>query len=72
MMKRLPFAVAILALCAIATVVFAQRQDTHTASAKGRYQPEYCLPCHVPAQATNLDLYVRVSNPQVGIRRPEA
>ena len=40
-MKRLPFAVAILALCAIATLVFAQRQDTHTASAKGRYLPEY-------------------------------
>ena len=41
MRKSLVFAVAILTLCAIATVVLAQRQDTHTASAKGRYLPEY-------------------------------
>src|SRR5262245_21632867 len=41
MRKNMIFAVAILALCAIATVVFAQRQGTNTASASGRYLPEY-------------------------------
>ena len=47
MRKRLTFMVAIFALSAIATVVFAQKQntqqkqDTHTASASGRYLPEY-------------------------------
>jgi hypothetical protein len=41
MMKKLIFAIAILALSAIATAVFAQRQGTNTVSAKGRYLPEY-------------------------------
>jgi len=41
MMKKLIFAIAILALNAIGTVVFAQRQGTNTVSAKGRYLPEY-------------------------------
>jgi hypothetical protein len=33
--------VAILALGAVTTVVFAERQGTNTASAQGRYLPEY-------------------------------
>jgi hypothetical protein len=41
MRKRLTFAVAILTLAAVATVVFAQRQGTNTAPASGRYLPEY-------------------------------
>ncbi len=41
MLKKLTFVVAILALGATATVVFAQRQGTNTASAQGRYLPEY-------------------------------
>ena len=41
MKQNLASAVAVLTLCAIATVVFAQRQNTHTASASGRYLPEY-------------------------------
>ena len=41
MVKRLVFAVAILALSATTAVVFAQRQGTNTAPAKGRYLPEY-------------------------------
>jgi hypothetical protein len=40
-MKNLILAVSILGLSAIATVVSAQRQGTNTASAKGRYLPEY-------------------------------
>ena len=41
MMKKLTFVLAILALGAVATVVFAQRQPTNTAPASGRYLPEY-------------------------------
>jgi Cytochrome P460 len=41
MKKRLVFIVAILALSGIATAVLAQKQDTHTSSASGRYLPEY-------------------------------
>jgi Cytochrome P460 len=41
MMKKLTFAVAILALGAIATVVVAERQGTNTAPASRRYLPEY-------------------------------
>ena len=41
MKKNLASAVAALTLCAIATVVFAQRQGTNTAPARGRYLPEY-------------------------------
>jgi hypothetical protein len=41
MMKKLIFAIAILALGAAATVVFAQRQQTNTASVRQRYLPEY-------------------------------
>ncbi len=41
MVKRLVFAVAILALSATTAMVFAQRQGTNTTPAKGRYLPEY-------------------------------
>jgi len=41
MRKTLTFVVAILALAAATTVVFAQRQGTNTAPARGRYLPEY-------------------------------
>src|SRR5690349_10549254 len=41
MVKRLVFAVAILAVSATTAVVFAQRQGTNTAPATGRYLPEY-------------------------------
>src|SRR5262245_6094885 len=41
MRRELTFAVAILALGALTTVVFAQRQETNTAPAPGRYLPEY-------------------------------
>ena len=41
MRKKLTFVVATLALGAVSTVVFAQRQGTNTAPASGRYLPEY-------------------------------
>ena len=41
MRKTLTFVVAILALAAATTVVFAQRQGTNTSPASGRYLPEY-------------------------------
>ena len=41
MRKVLGVAVAVLALSAIGTVVFAQRQQTNTASVRQRYLPEY-------------------------------
>jgi hypothetical protein len=41
MRKNLIVTVVILGLCATATVVIAQRQATNTASASGRYLPEY-------------------------------
>src|SRR5690242_19880491 len=41
MMKKLTLILATLALGAMATVVFAQRQGTNTATASGRYPPEY-------------------------------
>src|SRR5262245_54864762 len=41
MRRELTLAVAILALGALTTVVFAQRQETNTAPALGRYLPEY-------------------------------
>jgi hypothetical protein len=40
MRKTLTFLVALLALTAVAAVVFAQRQGTNTAPASGRYLPE--------------------------------
>jgi hypothetical protein len=40
-MRKLTFMVALLALTAVAAVVFAQRQGTNTAPATGRYLPEY-------------------------------
>jgi hypothetical protein len=41
MRKHLTYAVAILALGAVTTLVFAERQGTNTATARGRYLPEY-------------------------------
>ena len=41
MRKVLVVAVGVLALSAIGTVVFAQRQQTNTASVRQRYLPEY-------------------------------
>jgi hypothetical protein len=40
-MSRQIFAGALLALTAVATVAYAQRQPTQTAAASGRYLPEY-------------------------------
>ena len=40
-MKKLAFAVSILAFSVIATMVFADRQGTNTATATKRYLPEY-------------------------------
>lgn len=41
-MRRTIFAgTALVAICAIATIVFAEGQDTNTAPARGRYLPEY-------------------------------
>ena len=41
MRKTLTYAVAILVLGAVTTVVFADRQNTNTAPPRGRYLPEY-------------------------------
>jgi hypothetical protein len=41
MKEKLMYAIAILALGAVATSVFADRQGTNTAPARGRYLPEY-------------------------------
>jgi len=41
MPRKLTYAAAILALGAVTTVVFAERQATNTAPAHGRYLPEY-------------------------------
>jgi len=41
MRKHLTYAVAILALGAVTSLVFAERQGTYTAAARGRYLPEY-------------------------------
>src|SRR5262249_53871303 len=41
MRKHLTYAVAILVLGAVTTLVFAERTGTNTASAHGRYLPEY-------------------------------
>src|SRR5262249_60346913 len=41
MRKNLVVTVGIIGLCAIGTVVFAQRQETNTALVRQRYLPEY-------------------------------
>ena len=41
MKTRVTFAAALLALGALTTLVFADRQDSNTAPAHGRYLPEY-------------------------------
>jgi hypothetical protein len=41
MRKNLVITLGIISLCAIGTVVFAQRQETHTALVRQRYLPEY-------------------------------
>jgi hypothetical protein len=41
MRKHLTYAVAILVLGAVTSLVFAERQGTNTAAARGRYLPEY-------------------------------
>jgi Cytochrome P460 len=41
MLKKLTVGLAILALGAVTTLVFAERQGTNTAPARGRYLPEY-------------------------------
>jgi hypothetical protein len=41
MRKKLMYAIAILGLGAVTTAVFADRQNTNTAPARGRYLPEY-------------------------------
>jgi hypothetical protein len=41
MRRKLAYAIAVLAVGAVTTVVSAQRQETNTAPAHGRYLPEY-------------------------------